>query len=106
MDADGSLTAAGKTFGGPALRTAERLCAVYLPPAHGPGPQVSAQQRQRALTFADCMRAHGVPNFPDPTFSSGQRSGPPKGINPQAPAFQSAARKCGNRGIGYFSIPG
>ena len=23
-----------------------------------------------ALQFADCMRSHGVPNFPDPTFPS------------------------------------
>jgi hypothetical protein len=97
MNSDGSLTAEGKTFAGPALRSAERACKAYLPPAGGPPPQVSAEQQRKALAFARCMRAHGVPNFPDPAFSGNGPAGPPAGINPQAPAFRSAARVCGCR---------
>ena len=41
------------------------------------------------LAFAKCMRAHGVPNFPDPNGSSGQL-GPNSGIDPNSPQFQSA----------------
>jgi hypothetical protein len=40
-----------------------------------------------ALQWASCMRAHGVPNFPDPGSPA---NGPDSGINEQAPAFQSA----------------
>ena len=104
-NSDGSLTAEGKTFAGPALRKAERVCAVYLPPAGGPPPQVSAQYRQ-TLAFARCMRKHGVPDFPDPTFSGGQKAGLPAGVDPQSPAFRSAARVCGAGGSGNFAIGG
>ena len=45
------------------------------------------------LKLANCMRAHGVPNFPDPSGAgSGFNLG--SGINPQSPAFQSARRAC------------
>jgi hypothetical protein len=46
----------------------------------------------RALQFARCVRAHGVPNFPDPSPGSGIQIGP--GVNPQSPTFQSAQRAC------------
>jgi hypothetical protein len=35
------------------------------------------------------MRAHGVPDFPDPNGSGGQ-FGPSSGINPASPPFQAA----------------
>ena len=39
------------------------------------------------IKFADCMRAHGVPNFPDP--------GPSREIPiSRSPAFQSAQKSC------------
>jgi hypothetical protein len=44
------------------------------------------------------MRSHGVPNFPDPkvvgSHADNQQVYLP-GINPQAPAFQTAAKACG-----------
>jgi hypothetical protein len=57
-----------------------------------------AQQTARGLKFARCMRSHGVPNFPDPKVVS--RSGGSErvylpGVNPQSPAFQTAAKACG-----------
>ena len=42
-----------------------------------------------SLAFARCMRAHGVPNFPDPNGQAGQL-GPASGIDPSSPRFQSA----------------
>jgi hypothetical protein len=39
--------------------------------------------------FARCMRAHGVPDFPDPNGQSGQL-GPSSGIDPNSPQFQAA----------------
>jgi hypothetical protein len=97
-NSDGSLTAEGMTFAGPVLRSAETTCKEYLPGASGPPPAPTAAQLKQTLAFARCMRAHGVPNFPDPD-AEGVHS--PSTINTQAPAFRSAERVCGagSRGI-------
>ena len=44
------------------------------------------------LDLAQCMRSHGVPNFPDPQPGHGLVI--PNSINPNAPAFVSAQREC------------
>jgi hypothetical protein len=58
-----------------------------------------ASNGQRLLAFSQCMRAHGVPKFPDPT---GRRIqiGPSTGVNPASPAFQAAQKACGGLGKG------
>lgn len=95
---NGELTVDGVTFSGPALKKASQACKTYLPPAGRP-PALSAQQRAQMLAMARCMRAHGVPNFPDPG------SGPPAGSSKQVPlpgsntpAFNHAIQVCGKRG--------
>jgi hypothetical protein len=48
------------------------------------------------ISLSKCMRANGIPNFPDPTFNNGSQSlnlGP--GLNPNSPAFRRAAKACG-----------
>jgi hypothetical protein len=92
----GALIVDGITFSGLAATAAAKACARFLRPG-GPPPQLTAQQKQRALTFARCMRAHGVPHFPDPTFSAGpgKATGPPVGMDPSSPAFMHAAEACG-----------
>ncbi len=45
------------------------------------------------LQYAQCIRGHGVPNFPDPTAHAGLVI--PNNINPQSPAFKSAQQSCG-----------
>lgn len=92
-----TLTVDGVSFSGPALQTAQTACKVYLPPG-GPPPQPSAGQKAAALAFARCMRGHGVPSFPDPTFNAGAGTGPPKQValpDSQSPAFKQAANACG-----------
>lgn len=42
-----------------------------LQPGAGGTSTISAQERERALKFAACMRSHGVPSYPDPTFENG-----------------------------------
>lgn len=49
-----------------------------------------------ALNFSQCMRAHGVSDFPDPGPGGGVNL--PAGINPSSPAFRAAQHAC----QGYF----
>jgi hypothetical protein len=68
----------------------------------GGGPaQTGSGLGPGALTFARCMRGHGVPQFPDP--GGGPRSGSsvsilgahlPPNTDIRAPAFQSALKVC------------
>jgi hypothetical protein len=51
----------------------------------------TAGHQTRDIEFSDCMRSHGVPNFPDPTANGLQL---PQGINARSPAFQSAQQAC------------
>ncbi len=46
----------------------------------------------QAVAYADCMRSHGVQNFPD--ASSGARFEIPSTINTQSPIYISAHRAC------------
>jgi hypothetical protein len=46
-----------------------------------------------ALQFAECMRSHGVPQFPDPGQSPGPAFGQGSALK-SSPAFQSAVTKC------------
>jgi hypothetical protein len=57
-------------------------------------PNRSATREAAGIKFADCMRAHGVPNFPDPSSGGGIQIPDNSGINPQSPAFQAAEKSC------------
>jgi hypothetical protein len=57
-------------------------------------PSASASGEDPALEFAQCMRAHGVPSFPDPSPGGGIQIGARSGINPFSPAFKSAQASC------------
>lgn len=59
-----------------------------------PGGGSGSATGSAGIKYADCMRAHGVPNFPDPISAGGgvQLSG--SGINTQSPAFRSAQSAC------------
>jgi hypothetical protein len=57
-----------------------------------PSPGVKTA-RTEFLAFSDCMRSHGVPNFPDPG-PSGLQITPASGVNPRSPAFQAANQTC------------
>ena len=50
----------------------------------------------QGIKYADCMRKHGVPNFPDPSFGPGGRA---ISFNVRAGAFgsQSAALNLANK---------
>jgi hypothetical protein len=48
-----------------------------------------------ALKFAQCMRAHGVPNYPDPAFRGIEKPLSVYGINSDSPVVQNAERCAG-----------
>ena len=47
-----------------------------------------------ALAFAGCMRANGLPNFPDPKAGGGFLFHTGGGADPSSPAFKTAQTKC------------
>jgi hypothetical protein len=102
----------------PALKGAQAKCQKLLPGGGPPGPgsktHPSAQTLGKLLKIAECMRTHGVPQFPDPRTSV--PSNPvgireitdfddaillfPSTINMQAPAYRQALSACGAPPLG------
>jgi hypothetical protein len=88
----------GLNPGSPQFRSALNACR-SLAPAPKISPQQTAAMQTQALKFSECMRSHGVPNFPDPKFEGGGvrirlGGGPGSGLNPQSPQFQAAQKTC------------
>jgi hypothetical protein len=53
------------------------------------------------LTYARCMRGHGVLDFPDPTSAGVVHLG--AGVNPNSPQFLTAQRTCQSLVVGMGS---
>jgi hypothetical protein len=60
------------------------------------GSGASPSAEAAFVRFSMCMRADGVPNFPDPTGGGGIHISASSGINPASPAFKAARSKCGH----------
>jgi hypothetical protein len=89
----------------PTFQHAQQACKSQLPNGGQLSPQQQQQMQQQALAFSQCMRSHGVTDFPDPQFQSGgggvgiriggaNGKGGPGDLNPDDPTFQSAQRAC------------
>ena len=76
-----------------AFEGALQACKALPSPWQPTGPQLSLSQQQAWLTWAQCVRAHGVPNFPDPTFSGHAVQVPGAGGS-RSPQLQSAMEAC------------
>ena len=81
----------------PAFRSAMQTCLKLEPPGTSTGKRFTEVQRIAALRQVRCLRNHGMPNFPDPTFpaSGGELFPTIPGFNPESPAFKRAAAACG-----------
>ncbi len=80
----------------PAYRSAAQACADLYPRA-GPRTGETGSQRRADLEYAECMRGHGIPSYPDPTYHNGSKTEKPwsfYGINDQSPAFRNAEKAC------------
>jgi hypothetical protein len=78
------------------FRSAQTACG-HLLPNGGSGPTAAQVQQVAALSlrFAQCVRAHGVPSFPDPD-STGRIPDPASvGIDQGSPKFEAANNACG-----------
>ncbi len=97
----------------PTFKAAQAKCKRFMPPGPGSGAPPSAKILAHYLTVAKCMRAHGVPEFPDPRTAApsdpraalGNGGGVisdiegavflfPSRIDQQSPAFTRAAAAC------------
>src|ERR1700728_3119617 len=59
----------------PGFQSSQHACQ-HLLPGGGPGSRKPTEQdKQSTLALAQCMRAHGLTNFPDPTTTQPQLSG-------------------------------
>jgi hypothetical protein len=79
----------------PQFKSAQSACQ-SLAPGGNPSPAQQAKRMAQALKFSQCMRAHGVPKFPDPTSNGAItiKAGPGSGIDPGSPQFQAAQKAC------------
>ncbi len=84
----------------PQYEAATKACQKFAGHGLDLSPAKQEQIEARALKYAQCMRSHGLPNYPDPTitFSNGGVSQGSdlagSGIDPSSPAFQSAQKAC------------
>ena len=91
-----AISAAGINTGSPAYQTALVACKKYSPAGHLT-PAQSAADDAKGLELSECMRSHGVFNFPDPV--TGPTGGQainlgPEHIDPSSPTFQAASQAC------------
>ena len=75
---------------GPAYQAAAQACQ-SLKPGGNQAPQVSSKKLAAEVRWAQCIRTHGVPTFPDPNAQGALDSGD---FDPTSSAFQSASQAC------------
>ncbi|HTW06651.1 MAG TPA: hypothetical protein VME46_04025 [Acidimicrobiales bacterium] len=82
--------------GSASFQGAVQACRTLPSPWQRAGQQLSPAQQQAWLSWAECVRANGVPNFPDPTFS-GRAVQIAGSSGPGAARLQSAMDACKSR---------
>jgi hypothetical protein len=79
------------------MASAQKACQHLMP--MGP-PMTAAQQRKltaQALKFVACMRAHGLPTFPDPKVNAqGIELQMPSSVAPNSAVLRNAQQACRN----------
>jgi hypothetical protein len=78
----------------PHFTAALNSCRSLLPDGGVSSPEQQAQEQAALLKFAACVRAHGVPEFPDPTVAGGRARFPEGTIPRSSPRFGAAKKAC------------
>jgi len=89
----------------PQFQAAERTCLAKQPQGSPVLKQATAAKQRQELRFAQCMRTHGVRNFPDPKLVPGgfELQLPPH-VDPNSPQITAAQRTCTKLGDGPASF--
>ncbi len=109
---EGQVSVSGIDPNSSQFQSAQKECAKYISGASGKPPSAARQQQMLAelLKFAECMRAHGITDYPDPQVSGNGISTSIKGgkdsdLNPNNPRFQAAQKACQLiRGVGSKQV--
>jgi hypothetical protein len=106
-DENGRLLVKGGVDGmnTPQGRKAAQACAHLQPNGGRPSAAQETKDLQAFLTYARCMRSHGVPRFPDPKPGRGLQIGPNVGVDPSTPQFQAAQAACRKVVPGIPGVP-
>ena len=76
------------------FKRAQQACQRLLPNGGRPTTAQRAKEQQTMLKFAQCMRSHGVPKFPDPKAGGALVLGVKAGVDPNTPQFKAAQQIC------------
>ncbi len=81
----------------PAFKSAVSTCSRVMF-AGASRPAAPPDRDAGQLKYAECLRAHGVPNYPDPAPAGPgpQISGPPPSVDLDSPAAEHAINVCGS----------
>jgi hypothetical protein len=109
-NSQGVASGSGLNPNSPSFEKAQNDCKHLLPNGGQPTAAQQAQAQAQALKFSQCMRSHGISDFPDPQTLPGGgigiRIGGPgqgsSGLNPQSPQFQAAQEACQGKLGGPF----
>jgi hypothetical protein len=75
-----------------AFQGAVQACKALPSPWTSTGQELTPAQQQAWLNWAQCIRSHGVPAFPDPTFSDSEVRD--SGVGSNSSQLQSAMNAC------------
>jgi hypothetical protein len=93
-------SSSGAVPGSPQFQIAQKACRKFTPNGGAPpSPAQQARMLAQSLHYANCMRSHGITDFPDPQSSNGRvgfsiTAGPGSDLNPNNPQFQAAQKAC------------
>jgi hypothetical protein len=79
----------------PQFKAADQACRKLMPGSNLSPAQRAANQA-REIRYSQCMRAHGLPDFPDPNSQGGIaiKGQPGSDLDPNNPRFRAASSAC------------
>jgi hypothetical protein len=89
----GKPAAIGKEGEDAKTKAALEACREFMPNGGEP-PSVSPEMLEQGRKFAQCMREHGLADFPDPDPDA--QGGQAADIDPNDPTFKAANEACGD----------
>lgn len=99
-NAQGVFSLNGISQNTPGFQAANSHCRKLLPNGGQPTAAQKAKMVAQALKFSECMRSHGIADFPDPDVKNGGAQisitvgGKGSDLNPNNPQFQAAQSAC------------